>query len=72
MLDDADAATACSNAAGDADVTTTAPPVVGIVKATVTIPADAAAASNTFDCCLTSGAVVADWVCRGDCAPSEL
>jgi hypothetical protein len=35
--------------AGDADVTTTAPPVVGIVNATVTIPADAAAASKTSD-----------------------
>ena len=49
-------ATACWNAAGDADVITTAPPVVGIVRATVTIPADAAAASSTSDCCgLTSG-----------------
>jgi ABC-type phosphate/phosphonate transport system substrate-binding protein len=72
VLGDVDAATACSNAAGDAEVTTTAPPVVGIVKATVTIPADAAAASNTSDCDLTSATDVADWVCRGDCAPSEL
>jgi hypothetical protein len=58
--------------AGDADVTTTAPPVVGIVKATVTIPADAAAASKTSDCDLTSGTDDADCACRGDCAPSEL
>lgn len=30
-----------------ADVTTTCPPLVGIVKATVTMPAEAAAACNT-------------------------
>lgn len=58
--------------AGDADVTTTAPRVVGIVKATVTIPADAAAASKTSDCDLTSCTDVADCISRGDCAPSEL
>lgn len=58
--------------AGEADVTTTAPPVVGIVKATVTIPADAAAASKTSDCDLTSGIDVDECISRGDCAPSEL
>lgn len=42
--------------AGGADVTTT---VVGIVRATVTIPAEAAAASNTSGWVRTSGRLVA-------------
>lgn len=46
--------------------------MVGIVKATVTIPADVAAASKTSVCDFTSGKDVADCVWSGDCAPSEL